>query len=376
MPGFNGTSPTGEWLAPAPVCKPPTRSASTSAASVEVDVWSGRTLAGSTTVFATNAPKSYQIVLAPGRYRVTSSHTRSRRVTVKLGRTENVGRFGGCSTLTTQTTVPGRGAVTTTTRPTPATPADRLTKIRLLKPVGRLRPVHARQGTAQRVRPWSDSTTDGGAEFGSLTAVTSWACPNAAPASQLAFDDHGDGFLYGPALFVTHDSGATWTQLPQAGVVLSVEALGSSIWAVETTCPTPSTFQQPCPLRLLESTDGGRSWDTVPVPSTASTAGLATGQTYLIRLTTGAAYLASNPPFTGEGSSATAPLWFTGNGGRTWSAREVDCGIGSLMDNDLGRSGRDAGGGVRQPAERRLPAEIDRPFDRRRQNMDDDDAVP
>jgi len=330
VPGFNGTSPTGELVGTAPVCKPPTRSAMTSAAAVEVDVWSGRTLAGSTTVFATNAPKSYQIVLAPGRYLVTSSHTRSRRVTVKLGRTENVGTFGGCSILTTQTTIPGRGAVTTTTRPASATSADRLTKIAFLNSsVGY--GLFIRQGTAT-CQAVVASTTDGGAVFGSLTAVTSWACPNAAPASQLAFDDHGDGFLYGPALFVTHDSGATWTQLPQAGVVLSVEALGSSVWAVETSCPTPSTFQQPCPLRLLESTDGGRSWDTVPAPSTARSAGLATGQTYLIRLTTGTAYLASNPPFTGEGSSATAPLWFTGNGGRTWSAREVDCGIGSLMD--------------------------------------------
>ena len=123
VPGFNGTSPTGQLVGTAPVCQPPTRTAPTTAAAVEVDVWSGRTLEGSTTVFATNAPKSYQIVVAPGRYRVTSSHTRSRQVTVRLGRTENVGRFGRCSTLTTQTTVPGLGAVTTTTRPASAAPA-------------------------------------------------------------------------------------------------------------------------------------------------------------------------------------------------------------------------------------------------------------
>ena len=123
VPGFNGTSPTGQLVGTAPVCPPPTRTTTTTPAAVEVDVWSGRTLAGSTTVFATNAPKRYQIVVAPGRYRVTSSGSQSRHITVRLGRTENVGRFGVCSTLTTQTTVLGPRAVTTTTRQASAAPA-------------------------------------------------------------------------------------------------------------------------------------------------------------------------------------------------------------------------------------------------------------
>ena len=106
VPGFNGTSPTGLLVGTAPVCQPQTRTATTSPAAVEVDVWSGRTLAGSTTVFSANAPRRYRILVAPGRYRVTSSR-RSRHITVQIGRTENVGRFGACSTLMTQTTVPG-----------------------------------------------------------------------------------------------------------------------------------------------------------------------------------------------------------------------------------------------------------------------------
>ena len=122
VPGFNGTSPTGRLIGAAPVCPPPTRAATTTTAAVEVDVWSGRTLAGSTTVFAPYAPRRYQIVVAPGRYRVTSSR-RARPITVQLGRTQDVGRFGVCSTFTTQTTVPGRGAVTTTTRPASSAPA-------------------------------------------------------------------------------------------------------------------------------------------------------------------------------------------------------------------------------------------------------------
>ena len=330
VPGFNGTSPSGELVGTPPTCKPPPQSATTVGSAVEVKVWSGKTLAGSTLVFATNPSKSYQIVLAPGRYRVTSSLVRSRQVTVRLGRVENLGRFGRCSTLTTSSTVPGHGPTTTTTQPTNAASADQLTKVSFLSSsVGY--GLFTRQNSTM-CQAVVGSTMDGGAAFESLTVVSSWACANGTPASQLAFDDHGDGFLYGPDLFVTHNTGATWTQLPQAGVVLSVEALGWSIWAVETSCPTVSTFEHPCPLRLLESDDGGRTWDTVPVPATATAAGIGAGQSYLIRLTTMAAYLASNPSSAGQGSSATAPLWFTANGGRTWSVREVDCGISSLMD--------------------------------------------
>ena len=145
VPGFNGTSPTGQLVGTAPVCQPPTRTATTTPAAVEVDVWSGRTLAGSITVFATNDPKRYQIVVAPGRYRVTSSHARPRHITVQLGRTENVGRFGGCSTLTTQTTVPGLSAVTTTTRPAPG----RVPTCPRLKPTGR---TPAKEDTLRRRR--------------------------------------------------------------------------------------------------------------------------------------------------------------------------------------------------------------------------------
>jgi photosystem II stability/assembly factor-like uncharacterized protein len=102
---------------------------------------------------------------------------------------------------------------------------------------------------------------------------------------------------------------------------------------VETTCATAATLGHPCSLRLLESQDGGSSWDTVPVPTGATTPGVDTGQTYLVRISTSAAYLASNPPFfAGPSPPAIAPLWFTDDGGRSWSTRRVDCGVASLID--------------------------------------------
>ena len=76
-------------------------------------------------------------------------------------------------------------------------------------------------------------TNDGGATFGPLVPVTSWTCANNAPVHDMAFDDHGDGFLYDPDLMATHDAGKTWMQSTQPGAVLSVEALGLSVWMVE-----------------------------------------------------------------------------------------------------------------------------------------------
>ena len=272
VPGFNGTSPTGELVGTAPVCKPPARSAPTTPAAVEVDVWSGRTLAGSTTVFATNAPKRYQIVLAPGRYRVTSSHTRSRQVTVKLGRTENVGRFGGCSTLTTQTTIPGRGAVTTTTRPTPATPADRLTKITFLNPSAGSQP-------KSTVR-----STDGGRTWTKMTpcphsSSLTFGCTIAQPLSfgYLGEIDAVTGdtvFLVGGrnSLLVTHDGRVSWHVVhPMIGDTCD----GS--WNVSffnrSNGVVPGSNPQDAETPSIWSTaDGGATWrSVVPTESTATT---------------------------------------------------------------------------------------------------------
>jgi photosystem II stability/assembly factor-like uncharacterized protein len=216
-----------------------------------------------------------------------------------------------------------------TTIPAPPAPADQLTAIAFFDPTtGYGLFMRQRQPTCEAV---VGSTTDGGAMFSSLTVVTSWSCPSAAPVQKLAFDDQGDGFLYDPDLFVTHDGGTSWTQVPQSGVVVSVEALGSSVWAVESSCPAPTDLGNPCPMRLLESDDGGLTWDAVAVPSGATTDGLG-AQTWLVRLSATAGYLASNPTFNFGGQASTAPLWYTADSGRTWSARQVDCGFNALTD--------------------------------------------
>jgi photosystem II stability/assembly factor-like uncharacterized protein len=174
------------------------------------------------------------------------------------------------------------------------------------------------------------ATANGGATFGPLVPVAAWNCGQGDPAGVLAFDDHGDGFLFGPDLYVTHDSGATWAPSPQAGAVLAVQALGYSIWMVESSCPDGESPQASCVLRLFESDDGGRTWAAVSTPAGVTVNdGLASesaqGQTWLARTGPESAYLLSNPQANQQGAADSAPLWFTSDGGRTWSARRLPC---------------------------------------------------
>ena len=181
-------------------------------------------------------------------------------------------------------------------------------------------------------------TGDGGASFDSLAVAMSWACSNNPPARFLTFDDGGDGFLYGPRLFVTHNRGKTWQPDTQPGVVVAVSAVGHSVWMLEGDCPA-GAFTLPrsttCPLRLLQSTDGGRAWSAMsdqPPGARASTGALtleaALGQGWLTRVNGASAYVVSNPtPTESASSSNTASLWYTDDGGATWVAEEIPCGV-------------------------------------------------
>jgi len=172
-------------------------------------------------------------------------------------------------------------------------------------------------------------TTDGGALFGPLVPVTSWTCANADPVESLAFDDHGDGFLYGPDLMVTHDSGTTWVRSAQPGAVLSVEALGSSVWMEEAECPSPS-ISRTCAVRLFESTDGGRTWSSsslAPPNAVVNAYAGSQGQSWMVRISQSSAYLLQNVASNPQDQGNTAPLWFTTDGGTSWSERSIPCAV-------------------------------------------------
>jgi hypothetical protein len=174
------------------------------------------------------------------------------------------------------------------------------------------------------------ATSDGGSTFSSPVAVTSWC--TAGP--KVAFDDHGDGFLYSATtnvLYLSHDGGRTWSADTEAGKVLSVEALGYSVWMLTSWCPAtrPSSTAAACRLTVRQSTDGGRTWLTsVSQPrSGPALPGGSTGAGELIRVSQTAAYVLGSPSNLWNGSPSTVPLWYTGDGGATWTLHALSCGM-------------------------------------------------
>jgi hypothetical protein len=162
----------------------------------------------------------------------------------------------------------------------------------------------------------------------------SWNC-SSNEFSSLSLDGHGDGFLYGPWLYVSHDDAKVWTRSPQPGSVLDVDAIGLSVWMVESICTHIDTVSLlRCPVRLIESADGGRTWEPSPAVPPHLVTGLrngANGQTYLVRTSRSAAYLMLAPASMRYDASSVIPLWFTSNGGISWSNRQVPCGALSAV---------------------------------------------
>lgn len=173
------------------------------------------------------------------------------------------------------------------------------------------------------------ATSDGGVHFRSLALAATWDCATTEFSSTLAFDGVGDGFLYGPTLYVTHDDGRTWSRSVQPGRVLDVAAVGRSIWMVESGCAKAVVATTRCAMRLLQSSNGGRRWTLRPTPPLPvgmySGTETATGQTYLVRLSRTRAYVVGAPSPNAKGDDNAAPLLFTANDGATWSVRRLPC---------------------------------------------------
>lgn len=119
VPGFNGLAPSGEVVGTALACHQTRSPSSGLGPVVQVNAWSGRNLADFALVFAApHSTKRYQLVLKPGRYRIASLHSPSRYVEVRASKVVQLGLYGACSSPTTHSTIPGRGATGATTSTT------------------------------------------------------------------------------------------------------------------------------------------------------------------------------------------------------------------------------------------------------------------
>jgi photosystem II stability/assembly factor-like uncharacterized protein len=186
--------------------------------------------------------------------------------------------------------------------------------------------------SAGKCRDYVGHSTDGGVTFASLVRIVRSSCTTFYFAPSLVSDGRGDAFLYGPRLYVSHDNAKTWTQNHQFGSVLDVDAVGRSVWLIESECtPGESVRSVPCSVRMFASMNGGRSWTASKVfaGGVNGMSSGANGQSYLDRFSRTSAYLMLAPSVK-SGRPSVAPLWYTSDGGATWSKRDVPCHIGAF----------------------------------------------
>lgn len=163
------------------------------------------------------------------------------------------------------------------------------------------------------------STKDGGSTFSARVPLPSTAQCYRTPS--ISSDSLGDGFIFGPGLYVTHDAGATWADDSSSATGLDVVPLGRSVWMLQT---PPSTHTGSWTPALSESSDGGRTWSPAralppvttvsgaPVPPPVDTASL-----LRTSLTTAYVVVSTN--------STAATVFVTTDGAQTWHQVLAPC---------------------------------------------------
>jgi hypothetical protein len=181
---------------------------------------------------------------------------------------------------------------------------------------------------------WAVASTDnGGVTFSSRVTVAPRPCYNSESIASFAFDDHGDGFVLGSSLYVSHDDGMTWVAAHTDGVVLSIVPLGLSVWMLESMCPSTSNGTT-CGLVLQRSIDGGRSWSrpvSLPVKTAVGNGptGPAQAWTWLLRTSVTSALILVPPLFTVPANQAPGrgTLLRTFDEDAQWQQQMAPCSI-------------------------------------------------
>ncbi len=146
----------------------------------------------------------------------------------------------------------------------------------------------------------------------------------------------------GAPLWVTHDDGATWQQAAIGPYVFDVSAIDLDVWALTGTCSPPDTAGASCSIEMEQSLDGGTTWSTLEaVPGTASVpGGIGPVPVELARITKTRAYVLANPPGA-DGPSSTWWLFYTGDGGASWTTRPLPCAGAFALGAELAASSTD-----------------------------------
>jgi hypothetical protein len=165
------------------------------------------------------------------------------------------------------------------------------------------------------------STTDAGSTFSPPVVAAAWPCTNGYQETSLTFDGAGDGFVYGPGLFESHDGGKSWVDENPSETVLDVVPLGRSIWMLQMPCSASAAI--PCALSLDQSNDGGRTWEaSATFPHLAAIGNESPSWlniSWLLRTSTSTALVVV--PTTGTAVTQLS----TSDGGETWRHLLVPC---------------------------------------------------
>lgn len=179
---------------------------------------------------------------------------------------------------------------------------------------------------------------DGGSTFSSPVDVPGSSCASFSggpSAASISFDDHGDGFVFDPGLFVTHDGGSTWSEVSSFEPVLSVVPVGYSVWALHGSCS--KGLAAVCTFGIEESGDGGETWIDHPLPEVGSS----TSYSDLLRTSATSAFLVAASPTlqqVGRAPKNTVTILSTTDGGGRWQTLSSAPCVGSGWTTDLSRA--------------------------------------
>jgi hypothetical protein len=142
---------------------------------------------------------------------------------------------------------------------------------------------------------------------------------------EVQFVSISSGYAFGPAgLAVTHNGGATWTTGEALGGRLQrVAPIGADVWATYATCSGPPEQSTVCSVHLAVSRDSGVQWTSSRPPTPLSES--YDGGDILARVDLDEAYLVSYGP-TGGGLARTT------DGGKSWRTLPDPCSNWPVVD--------------------------------------------
>lgn len=154
--------------------------------------------------------------------------------------------------------------------------------------------------------------------------------PPAVAVSDVRFADPKNGWLFGGALYATHDGGATWTKLDPGGTVQALETNGSQAYAIVADCNVQGGGCQNPRILAAASVQGNR-WTEQPATRWAGSGSPAAsmGRDYL-SLGGGSGLAGVGGRLFALNGQTWRPVTVPGCGGRPWTGSAAASGRASF----------------------------------------------